>query len=127
MNNVNGIGNIVRDIELRYVNGDMAVTDVGVALNNRVKRNGTWTDEPCFINVTVFGRRAETIAEYLGKGDLVGVSGRLEMDTWEDKTTGKKMTRHKIVGEIHMLGPRANKSSAPKAAVADEWTESEPF
>lgn len=93
-NNVTLLGNLTRDIELKYVgDNNTAVADMGLAVNNRVKRGGEWTDEPCFIDVTLWGRTAENCSEYLSKGSQCLVNGELRMDQWEDKETGAKRSK----------------------------------
>ena len=106
MNNCSFIGNLTRDVQLRYTQSGTAIADVGIAINNREKSGEEWVNKPCFLDVTVFGRRAEWLASNLQKGEKVGVTGRLVMDQWEDKNTGQKRIRHKVVGEIHLIGGR---------------------
>ncbi len=111
-------GNITRDLELRYTAGGTAVVDVGLAVNNRVKKGEDWVDEPMFIDVTLFGKRAETIAEYCGKGSPLLVEGRLKLEQWE--TDGQKRSKHVIVADsVEMLASRKDKEQeepAPKKA-----------
>ena len=99
------VGNLTRDIELRYTPGGTAVTDIGMAVNERVKRNDEWTEEVNFFDVTLWGRTAEVAAEYLSKGSSILIEGRLKYDTWEQD--GQKRSKVKIVGErMQMLGAR---------------------
>ena len=78
------MGNLTRDIELRYLQSGMAVTDIGLAVNDRRKnQTGDWVDETTFVDVTLWGRTAEVAGEYLGKGSPVLIEGRLKLDTWE--------------------------------------------
>ena len=107
------VGNLTRDIELRYTPGGTAVTDMGMAVNERVKRNDQWTDEVNYFDVTLWGRTAEVASEYLSKGSPVLIEGRLKYDTWEQD--GQKRSKIKIVGErMQMLGSRGGGSgSAP--------------
>lgn len=108
------VGNLTRDVELRYTPAGTAVTDVGMAINDRVKQNDEWVDEVTFVDVTLWARTAEVASEYLGKGDPVLIEGRLKLDQWEDKDTGKKRSRLKVVGnKLQMLGgkPKANSAS----------------
>lgn len=99
INQVNVSGNLVRDPEVKYVGNGTAVCQIGVAVNNRVKVKEEWKDEPCFLDVTVWGKTAEYVGEYLGKGDPVFISGRLKQDTWDDKETGQKRYKICIVAE----------------------------
>ena len=100
LNKVMLIGNLTRDPELRYTPKGTAVTDLGLAIN-RVWNNeqGQKQEETTFVEVTFWGRQAEIAQQYLTKGRGVYVEGRLQMDTWDDKETGKKRSRLKIHGE----------------------------
>lgn len=100
------VGNITRDVELRYTPGGMAVTDLGLAVNDRRKNQaGEWVEETTFIDVTLWGRTAEIASEYLGKGAPVLVEGRLKLDTWEQD--GQKRSKLRVVGErMQMLGAK---------------------
>ncbi len=100
------VGNLTRDPELRYIQSGMAVTDVGLAVNDRRKTaTGEWVEEVTFVDVTVWGRQAETVGEYLTKGSPVLFEGRLKLDTWEKD--GQKHSKLKVVCErMQMLGGR---------------------
>lgn len=105
MNSVNLIGNLTRDPDVRYTQSGSAVCEIGVALNEKYKdKSGNWQDKTCFIDVTCWGRTAEVAGDYLKKGAKVGIEGRLEMDEWQDKETGNKRTKLKVVcTKLHML------------------------
>ena len=78
------LGNLTRDVEVRYLQSGTAVADVGMAVNDRRKgQNGEWIDETTFVDVTLWGRTAEVAGEYLSKGSPLLVEGRLKYDTWE--------------------------------------------
>lgn len=103
------MGNVTRDVQLRYTPGGSAVTELGLAVNR------TWFDkqanqkreEVTFIDVTLWGRTAEIAGEYLGKGKPVLIEGRLHLDTWDDKESGEKRSKLKVVGEaMQLLGGR---------------------
>lgn len=101
------VGNLTRDIDLRYVSGGgTAVTELGLAVNDRRKtQSGEWVDETTFVDVTLWGRTAEIASEYLSKGSSVLIEGRLKLDTWE--TDGQKRSKLRVVGEkMQMLGGR---------------------
>lgn len=99
------VGNLTRDVELRYTPNNTAVTDIGMAVNERVKRNDQWVDEAHFFDVTLWGRLAEIASQYLSKGSPVLVEGRLKLDRWEQD--GQKRSKIKIVGErMQMLGSK---------------------
>lgn len=98
------LGNITRDVEIKYLQSGMAVTELGLAVNDRRKgQDGQWIEETTFVDVTLWGRTAEVAGEYLGKGSQVLIEGRLKLDTWE--TDGQKRSKLRVVGEkMQMLG-----------------------
>ncbi len=101
------LGNLVRDIELRYTNSRMAVCQNSIAVNDRRKNaSGEWIDETSFVDVTFFGRTAEIVSEYLGKGSPIFVEGRLKQDTWE-KDGQKRSKLYVIVDRMQLLGGRS--------------------
>ncbi len=100
LNKVMLLGNLTRDPELRHTPKGSAVTDLGLALNRRVQDgNGGWKEEVTYVDVTVWGNSAENAHKYLSKGRGVFVEGRLQMDTWDDKETGKKRSKLKVVAD----------------------------
>ncbi|MEY2503068.1 MAG: single-strand DNA-binding protein [Verrucomicrobiota bacterium] len=128
------LGNLTRDPEVRYTPKGTAVTDLGLAVNRTYTAdNGEKREEVTFVDVTFWGRTAEVAGEYLKKGRPVFVEGRLQLDSWDDKTSGQKRTKLKVIGEnMQMLGaprggggggdedggPRSNRPAPPpKAAV----------
>ena len=115
------LGNLVRDIELRYTNSRMAVCQNAIAVNDRRKNaSGEWIDETSFVDVTFFGRTAEIVSEYLSKGSPIFVEGRLKQDTWEkDGQTRSKL--YVIVDRMQLLGGRSegkNGEARPQAKTA---------
>ncbi len=107
------VGNLTRDIELKYTPGGTAVTDIGMAVNDRRKSaSGEWVDETTFVDVTLWGRTAEVASEYLGKGSPILVEGRLKLDTWE--TDGQKRSKLRVVCErMQMLGGAGGGAGGP--------------
>lgn len=101
------MGNVTRDIELKYTQTQLAVTELGVAVNDRRKNaKGEWVDETTFVDVTLWGRTAEVASEYLSKGAPVFIEGRLKLDTWENKD-GEKRSKLRVVGEtLRLIGGR---------------------
>ena len=80
------VGNLTRDVELKYLQSGTAVTDIGLAINDRRKNQaGEWVDETTFVDVTLWGRTAEVASEYLSKGSSTLIEGRLKLDTWESE------------------------------------------
>lgn len=110
-NKVIVMGNLTRDVELRHIPSGTAVADIGVAINDRRKVNDEWVDETTFADVTLWGRTAEVAAEYLQKGSPVFLEGKLKLDTWEDRESGQKRSKLKIVADrLQLIG---GKSDAP--------------
>lgn len=103
------IGNLTRDPQVRYTPSGTAVTELGLAVN-RVwmdKATNTKKEETTFIDVTLWGRQAELAGEYLSKGRPVLIEGRLHLDSWDDKESGQKRSKLKVVGEeMQFLGSR---------------------
>lgn len=101
------MGNLTRDVELRYLPSGMAVTEIGLAVNERRKtQTGEWVDDPVFVDVTMWGRTAEVASEYLSKGSPLLIEGRLKLDTWEKD--GKKNSKLKVTADrMQMLGSRS--------------------
>ena len=98
------LGNITRDIEVRYLQSGMAVADIGLAVNDRRKnQSGEWIEETTFVDVTLWGRTAEVAGEYLSKGSPILIEGRLKLDQWEKD--GQKRSKLSVVGErMQMVG-----------------------
>ena len=115
------IGNLTRDIELRYTPGGTAVADIGMAMNDRRKsQNGEWIDETTFVDVTLWGRTAEVASEYLSKGSPIMVEGRLKLDTWE--TDGQKRSKLRVVCDrMQMLGGSGGGGNAGRPRTTGEF------
>ena len=103
------VGNLTRDVELRYLPNGSALAKIGLATNRKYKRqDGTQADETCFIDVNLFGRTAEVANQYLKKGSQILIEGRLILESWTD-STGQKRNRHTVTAEsMQMLGGRAS-------------------
>ncbi len=113
------VGNLTRDVEIRYTPSQLAVTEIGLAVNDRVKKQGEWVDEATFVDITLFGRTAEVAGEYLSKGSPVLIEGRLKLDQWEQE--GQKRYKLKVVGEkMQMLGGRSGGSGGGNRAPAQQ-------
>ena len=104
------MGNLTKDVQLRYTPSGTPVTEVGLAVNDRRKGpNGEWIDETTFVDVTFWGRTAEVAAEYLSKGAPVFIEGRLKLDTWEKD--GQKNYKLRVVCDrMQLLGSREPRS-----------------
>lgn len=100
LNKVILIGNLTRDPEIRYTPKGSAVCDLGLAVNRRyTTESGERQEEVTFLDVVLWGKQAELAGQYLHKGRSVFIEGRLQMDTWEDKASGQKRSKIKIVSE----------------------------
>ncbi|MEM8866301.1 MAG: single-stranded DNA-binding protein [Planctomycetota bacterium] len=99
------VGNLTRDPELKYIPSGTAVSEIGLAVNDRVKKGDQWVDETTFVDVTLWARTAEVANEYLSKGSSVLIEGRLKLDTWEKD--GQKRSKLRVVADkMQMLGGR---------------------
>jgi len=102
------IGNLTRDPELRALPSGMQVTTFSVATNRVYKdKDGNKKEQTEFHNIVVFGRQAETAAQYLKKGQSVLIEGRMQTRSWDDKTSGEKKYRTEIVADRVQFGPKA--------------------
>ena len=104
------IGNVTRDIEIRYIPSGTAVLDLGLAVNDKRKdgKTGEWIEETTFVDVTLWGRTAEIAGEYLSKGSPVFIEGRLKFETWEQED-GQKRSKLKVVGDrMQLIGSRGS-------------------
>src|SRR6266404_6345384 len=108
LNRVLLIGNLTRDPELRYTPKGTPVTEIGLAVNRIFSgEDGEKKEETTFVDVTLWARQAEIAGQYLKKGRPVFIEGRLQLDTWDDKQTGQKRSRLRVVAEnMQMLGSR---------------------
>jgi single-strand DNA-binding protein len=106
LNKVMLIGNLTRDPEIRYTPKGTAIAEIGLAVNrNYTTESGEKREEVTFVDVELWGRQAEIAGEYLKKGRPVFIEGRLKLDTWEDKQTGQKKSKMRVVGEgMQFLG-----------------------
>lgn len=111
LNQVTLIGNLTRDVEIRQIGNGTSVAEIGLAVNHRVKKGDEWVDEPCFVDVTIWGKTAEYASEHLSKGSSVCVEGRLKLDSWEQD--GQKRSKLKVVAErLQGLGAPKQQGSA---------------
>jgi single-strand DNA-binding protein len=108
LNRVLLIGNLTRDPEVRYTPKGTAVADIGLAVNRTIPgEEGERREEVTFIDITLWGRQAEIAEQYLKKGRPVFIEGRLQLDSWDDKQTGQKRSKLKVVAEnMQLLGSR---------------------
>lgn len=123
LNSVTLAGNLTRDPELKTA-GQTQVCNFSVAVNRKWKdASGVEKEEVYFGDCTAFGRTAEAIAKYLRKGRGIYVQGRLSRDEWNDKTTGEKKSRTKIIVESFQFTdsrPQEAAAAAPRQESAAE-------
>lgn len=124
------MGNVTRDLQVRYTQGGAAVCEVGLAINRQWydKATNQKKEEVTFVDVTLWGRQAEVAGEYLAKGRPVLIEGRLQLDTWDDAESGQKRSKLKVIGEtLQLLGSKGEgkpKEQQPQSqGVSDEYTE----
>ncbi len=109
INKVMITGNLTRDAELRTTPSGTSILNVGVAVNDRRRnqQSGEWEDYANFIDCTMFGRRAEALAQYLTKGVKVAIEGRLRYSSWEDRNTGQRRSKVDVtIDEIEFMSSR---------------------
>ena len=108
LNKVQLAGRLTRDPEIRHTTSGTAITDISLAVSRFYKTEaGETRDETDFIDVTAFGRSAEIIQKHLHKGNPLFVEGRLKLDQWDDKQTGAKRSKLKVIAEsMQFVGPR---------------------
>jgi single-strand DNA-binding protein len=125
------IGNLTQDPELRYIPSGTAVSDIRMAVNDRVKRNDQWVDEATFVDVTLWARTAEVANEYLSKGSQILIEGRLKLDSWEKD--GQKRSKLRVVADRMVMlggrdgGGRGGSSSQSGGQSEAQYAESEQF
>jgi len=125
------IGRLTRDVEVRTFSNGGKVAKFGFATEQSRKKNpqtGQWEGEPCFVDVEVFNRGengtlANTVEQYCRKGSLICVEGKLHLEQWDDKTSGQKRSKHKVVADAIQLleskaeaGSRGGQQQAPQGA-----------
>jgi single-strand DNA-binding protein len=101
------VGNLTRDIEMKYLQGGMPIAKTAIATSRKFKSNtGEQKEEVCFIDITFFGRTAEVANQYLKKGAKVLVEGRLKLEQWTDQNGGKRSKHSVTVDTMQMLGDK---------------------
>jgi single-strand DNA-binding protein len=117
LNRVTLIGRLTRNPEIRFTAKGVQVGELSLAVTRTWKDEaGQRQEETTFIDCTLFGRQAEIVGQYLAKGSPIFLEGRLHLDSWEDKQTGQKRSRLKVVGEhLQFLGQR-EAEAIPSAA-----------
>lgn len=116
------LGNLTRDPEVRYTPKGGAVCDLGLAVSRKYKTdNDEQREEVAFIDIVLWARLAEIAGEYLKKGRPVMIEGRLQLDTWDDKQSGQKRSKLRVVGEtMQLLGSKPTEQEKPAERERDD-------
>ena len=117
------MGNLTRDPELKRTSSDMAVAQIGMAVNRRYKdKTGEQREETTFVDCEAWGKTAETMAKYLSKGRPVFIEGRLKLDQWQDKDGNNRSKLKIVIDSFQFVDSRGNQSSTPTAEVTTTTT-----
>ena len=120
LNKVLLIGNLTRKPELRYTPSGTAVCEFTIAVNRRFTQGNEQKEDTCFVDITVWDRQADNCNRYLDKGSSVFIEGRLQLDTWIDKTDQKKRSRLRVVGETVQFLTGRREGGAPGEYAQDQ-------
>ncbi len=103
------LGNLTRDVETRFTQSGLAIAKFGMAINRRsTSTDGEAKESTCFVDLTAFGKVAETLGQYVSKGSPLFVEGRLEYSTWEDKNgAGKRSKLEVVIENFQFVGGRS--------------------
>ena len=131
LNKVILIGNLTRDPELRITPKGTAICQFGIAINRQYTNEaGQKQDETTFVDVEAWGKTAENAAKYFTKGKPILIEGRLKLDSWDDKTTGQKRSKLKVVAEnwqfVGAKDDQAPQADAPREPRAPRSTATPP-
>lgn len=127
LNRVMLIGNLTRDPEIKYTPKGTAIAAFGLAVNrNYSTETGEKREEVTFVDLEAYGRVAEIIGEYCKKGRPLFVEGRLKLDTWDDKQSGQKRSKMKVVVEnMQLLGGREGGPGGGGSGGSSEYADSQ--
>lgn len=126
VNQVNLIGNLTRDPELRVTPQGTAICQFGLAINRKFKDGqGAEREEVTYVDCEAWGKAGENIAKYTTKGRPLYVSGRLKLDQWEDKNTKEKRSKMKVVVENFQFLGDGQRAQAPAPQHANTAPSSE--
>lgn len=121
-----GSGRLTRDTELRFTPNGTPVADLSMCANRTYVKDGNKVDDPVFVDVTLWGKQAEVLTQYLKKGTFVIIDGRLELDVWETDD-GSKRSKLKVVANQVNLGPKTGGGSGGKKKTSQKVEEDTPF
>jgi single-strand DNA-binding protein len=122
LNKVFLIGNLTRDPELRVTPKGTPICQFGIAVNRQFKdESGATRDETTFVDIEAWGKQGELVAKYLTKGSPAMVEGRLKFDQWEDKASGQKRSKLKVVlDNVQFLSTRGGSGGGAPQSANDE-------
>jgi single-strand DNA-binding protein len=123
LNRVMLAGNLTRDPQVKFLANERAVASFGLAINRRTKtEDGQQKDDTTFVDCEAWGREAEILGQYFAKGMPIFLEGRLKLETWDDKETGKKQSRMRVVAERiqFVAGKKGEPGDRPSPEPVDE-------
>lgn len=118
------MGNLTRDVELKYTPSNMAVANIGIAVNHRFKtKEGEWKDEPTFVDCEAWGSTAENISKFFSKGRPIFLEGRLKLDQWQDKEGGNRSKLKVVVENFQFVDSKGGGAGTGGGGGAGEYAE----
>ena len=115
LNRVMLMGHLTRDVELKFTTGNVAIANIGLAVNHKYKTAaGEAREEVTFLDCVAFGKQAETLGKYLSKGRAVYFEGRMKLEQWEDKQGGKRSKVVVVVEGFQFLDSKGAQEAAPE-------------
>jgi len=126
LNKVFLMGNLTRDPELRYTPAGLAVASFGIAINSAwTAKSGEKKEEVCYVDISIFGRRAEVVGEYLSKGSPIFIEGRLQFNQWETKDGQKRSTLRVVADNFQFIGVSAKRPGGETGSSSKEGKSSD--
>lgn len=121
INTVTIIGRLTKDAEIKHTSSGVVVANMSIASNTRTKQNNEWVDKPNFFDATGFGARYEKLGEYLTKGKRVGITGKLDQQTWETEQGAKRSRVGIIINDINLLDSKESATPSASQHLADSF------
>jgi len=131
INHVVLVGRLTRNAELKYTNNGAAVSKFSIAVNQRRKKDDQWIEESHFFDITLWGKTAESLNQYLVKGKQIGIEGQLRQNRWEQEGQPRSKveifaTNVMLLGSARDGSPRGGAGQAVEGKPSAEFPESEP-
>ena len=120
------IGNLTRNPELRYTPSGTPVANFGLAVNRRFRQGEEQKEEVCFVDIVVFGKQAEHCGQYLSKGDIAIIDGRLQLRQWETED-GHRRSKHEVVAQGVTFGPKKLSHAGDPGRGEEEYHQDHPY